>query len=91
MKTNTTQTIFLKAGDRRVMRCAADERHHLQTVSQKLQIFVYNEKIELHLPAGFSYNPKPDQEYVLAAQLGKDVELIHTCWKLDTDKSQTQN
>tara|TARA_R110000824_G_scaffold52615_8_gene145838 strand:+ start:7251 stop:7514 length:264 start_codon:yes stop_codon:yes gene_type:complete len=86
-----TRTILLKGGDRLKMKCEKDEIHLLQTTKHKLQIFVYNEKIELHIPEGFSYNPKPDQEYILAAPTGKDVELIHTCSKVDTDKSKTQN
>ncbi len=69
-----TKQIHLKVGDRRKLKCGANEVHHLQTLKEKLQIFIHKEKIELHIPAGFSYHTKPNQEYVIAAQLGKDVE-----------------
>ncbi len=72
------------------MQCPKDEIHRLSTIKAKLQVFIHHERIEIHIPAGFSYHTKPNQEYVIAAQLGKDVELIHTSHKLE-DKSQTQN
>ena len=85
-----TETLILKAGSRRKIKCAPGEFHRLHTTKEKLQIFVHHEKIEIHIPSGFSYHTKPNQEYVIAAELGKDVELIHTSHKL-ADKSQTQN